>query len=153
MLQFDANQTNNTNAIYIDSVNTGSGYYDTLSMVYSQSYDLTSGYLQVFPTSTPDQYKNYLVFNLPSANITVEGLKSGQYDIELWTAAEATEGRWAFIDIPWDNYDATWETAGDPGRPIEYITSDRAYIQGTNQSSVRQYVSSNENGKYTTYNG
>ncbi len=153
MLQFDKNQTNNKNALYIDSVNTGSGYYDTLSMVYSQSYDLSNGYVQIFPLSTPNQYRNYLVFDLLGASITAEDLKTGQYDIEIWTAAEATEGRWAFINVPWDNYDNTWETAGDPGRPISYITSDRAYIQGTNQSSVTQYVSSNEQGTYTTYNG
>ena len=153
MLQFDSKQTNNTNALYIDSVNTGSGYYDTLTMVYSQSYDLTSGYIQIFPTSTPDQYKNYLVFNLPGVTITSEELKTGQYDVEIWTAAVATEGRWGFITTPWDNYNETWETAGDSGRPVTFITSDRAYIQGTNQSSVKQYVSSNEDGKYVTYNG
>ena len=153
MLRFDKNQATNTNAIYVDTVNTSSGYYDTLSLVYSQSYDNSNGFVQVYPTSTPDQYKNYLVFTLPGTTLTTEEIWSGQYDVEVWTAAEASEGRWGFITTPWDSYNETWATAGDAGTPINFIASDRAMIVGPNQSSITQYVSSDENGTYTTYNG
>jgi hypothetical protein len=35
----------------------------------------------------------------------------------------------------------------------ELIYSDRAFISGSNEDSITQYVSPNENGTYTTYNG
>lgn len=153
MFRFSKNQATNTNAVYLDTVNTGSDYYDNLTMVFSQSYDESNGTIQVFPQSTPNQYNSWLTFTLPGVSLVAEKIPTGQYNVEIWTAAEAQEGRWAFIDIPWQNYDQIWETAGEPGRPETFLTSDRAFIEGYNQTVIDQYVSSNENGTYTTYNG
>jgi hypothetical protein len=37
--------------------------------------------------------------------------------------------------------------------PNVLLYSDRAYISGSNESNIKQYVSPDENGTYITYNG
>ena len=38
-------------------------------------------------------------------------------------------------------------------QPVDLLYSDRAYVSGSNEVSITQYLSPNENGTYTTYNG
>ena len=61
MLQFNKSLGTNTNAAYLNTVNTGSGYYDSLVVVYSQSYDNSNGTFVLDTVSAPTQYKNWLV--------------------------------------------------------------------------------------------
>ena len=51
MLQFDKSKTTNSNAAYIDTVNTSSSYYDSLVVVYSQSLDNSNGTFDVIVSS------------------------------------------------------------------------------------------------------
>lgn len=150
MLQFDKNKTTNKNAVYIDTFNTASGYYDSLVVSYSQSYDNSSGRFRVNPTSLPTQYRNWLVFENSGSLVPSP---SGQYDVELFTATVDSEGRWGFVTASWQAVDGVWDEFGEGGFPIELITSDRAYISGSNETSTTQYVSPDETGKYVTYNG
>ena len=150
MLQFDKSQTTNKNAVYIETFNSESGYYDNLKAVYSQSYDQSSGSFTITATSTPTQYRHWMVFtnlgvDLPSP--------SGQYDIEIYRRGEDTEGRWGFTNEVWDTSDQRWATFGEGGLIGSAIYTDRAYIVGSNESSITQYLSPDENGSYITYNG
>jgi len=63
MLQFNKSETTNTNAVWIETVNTGSGYYSNLRVVYSQSYDLSNGTINISTVSAPNQYRNWLVIS------------------------------------------------------------------------------------------
>jgi len=153
MLQFDKSQATNTNAAYLETVNTASGYYDNLTAVYSQSYDNSNGTFALTATSTPNQYNNWLVFTAAGTNIPSP---SGQYDIEIYqssgSVAPATWGGWP---LTWTATAETWGAISGSGviNLLTLLYSDRAYISGSNESSITQYVSPDENGTYTTYNG
>ena len=148
MLQFDKSKITNSNAAYIDTVNTSSGFYDQLVVVYSQSLDNSNGTIEVTAVSSPTQYSHWLIiqnegFNVPSP--------SGQYDVSIYTYDEVP-AVWDLVAVAWDSYNEFWDTAGAPG-PKDFIYSDRAYISGSNESNIKQYVSPDENGTYITYNG
>jgi hypothetical protein len=149
MLQFDANATKK-NAVYIETVNTASGAYDAIGVVFSQSYDNSNSIGDATVISTPTIYRNWLIIsNLGSTVPTA----SGQYDVEIWTRAAGEEGRWGFTDAVWSTTTGVWNSFGDAGALVEKIYEDRAYVVGTNESSITQYLSPDENGTYTTYNG
>lgn len=152
MLQFNKSLATNKNAVYLDTVNTGSGYYDTLKIAYSQSYDQSSGVFDVTADSLPSAYRNWLTI---SNTGTVVPANSGQYDIELYTAAEVTvEATWIQASKTWANETDQWNSVGDEEITLQdLLYSDRAFISGSNESSITSYSSPNENGKYTTYNG
>lgn len=148
MLQFNKSQATNTNAVYLDTVNTGSGYYSSLVAVYSQSYDQSNGTFDLTTTSAPNQYNNWLTF---TATGSVVPTPTGQYDIGIWIKQEVA-AVWNQVAVAWDSYNERWDSAGD-SLPVTLLYSDRAWISGSNESSITQYVSADENGTYTTYNG
>ena len=148
MLQFNKSLGVNTNAAYIDTFNTSSGYYDSLAIVYSQSYDNSNGIFRVTTTSSPTQYNNWLVFQNTGSLVPSY---TGQYDVGIWTN-ETIPAIWNQVATAWDSYDEIWSDAGEEG-PVDLIYSDRAWVSGSNNVDITQYVSPNENGTYTTYNG
>ena len=148
MLQFNKSQATNTNAVYLDTVNTGSGYYSSLVAVYSQSYDQSNGTFDLTTTSAPTQYNNWLTF---TATGSVIPTPTGQYDIGIWIKQEVA-AVWNQVAVAWNAYNETWDAAGDT-IPVTLLYSDRAWISGSNESSITQYVTTDENGTYTTYNG
>jgi len=149
MLQFDKSLTTNTNAVWIETVNTSSGYYDSLAVVYSQSYDLSSGQFDLITVSTPNMFRNWLIISNSGSEVPAP---TGQYDAEIYTLTDPREPRWAFTTDVWSTTTEKWATFGEP-QLDELIYSDRAWISGSNGQEITQYVSSNEYGKYTTYNG
>jgi len=134
--------------LYLDTVNTGSGYYNDLIVVYSQSYDQSSGTFRVTTTSAPTKYNSWLVIQNTGSLVPSP---SGQYDVDIYTN-ELVAATWETVATAWNAYNEIWDTAGDE-QPVTLLYSDRAYVSGSNDSSITQYVSSNENGKYITYNG
>lgn len=152
MLQFNKSLATNTNALYLDTVNTGSGYYDTLKVAYSQSYDQSSGTFDVTAISTPTQYRNWLIVENSGSVVPTP---SGQYDIAVYTAEEITEqATWIEATKTWTLETDEWNSVGSEIITlVDLIYSDRAYISGSNESSITTYVSSNEDARYTTYNG
>ena len=148
MLQFNKSLATNTNAAYINTVNTASGYYDDLVAVYSQSYDNSNGTFKVTTTSSPTQYNNWLVFQNTGSLVPSY---TGQYDVDIYTN-ETIDAVWNQVAVAWDSYNEIWNDAGGE-QPIDLIYSDRAWISGSNNVNITQYVSPNENGTYTTYNG
>lgn len=148
MLQFNKSETTNKNAIYLDTVNTGSGYYDSLVAIFSQSYDESNGTFVVTATSVPNQYRSWLVIENDGALVPSP---SGQYEVEIYTN-ELIPATWQTVATAWNSYNEIWDTAGEDG-PVDLIYSDRAFVSGSNEVSITQYLSPNENGTYTTYNG
>jgi len=149
MLQFNKSETTNSNAVWLPTVNTSSGYYDDLVLVYSQSYDQSSGTIErVNIISAPNAYRNWLVFSISGSDAPSP---SGQYDFQIWTEAFVS-AIWNQVATAWDSFDELWESAGDP-LPIDLLYEDRAYVSGSNETAITEYLSPNENGTYTTYNG
>lgn len=148
MLQFNKSLGVNTNAAYIDTVNTGSGYYDSLVVVYSQSYDNSNGTFVLDTVSAPTQYKNWLVFSNTGSLVPDY---TGQYNVDIYTNVFSA-AIWNQVATPWDSFNEIWDTAGDE-QPTDLLYSDRAWISGSNNVDITTYVSPNENGTYITYNG
>ena len=115
MLQFNKSEATNKNAVYLDSVNTGSGYYDGLVVVFSQSYDESNGRFVVTATSTPNQYRSWLVFENTGSLVPTP---SGQYEVELWTAQDIVDAVWNTTDVPWNTFDTTWQA--EPIQKVHY---------------------------------
>ena len=134
MLQFNKSDNTNTNAVWISTVNTSSNYYDNLVVVLSQSWDRSNINFEVSTYSPPNQYRNWLVIQNSGSSVPVP---SGQYDVGIYTGLF---------------YDEKWEDAGI-FLPDALIYSDRAFVSGSNEVTITQYISPNENGTYTTYNG
>ena len=152
MLQFNKSEATNKNAVYLDTVNTGSGYYDLLRVQYSQSYDNSNGVFEVTASSLPTAYRNWLVLENTGSVVPTP---SGQYDVAIYTATEVTEqATWIEATKTWTLETDEWNSVGaEIIILLDLLYSDRAYISGSNESSITQYISSNENGTYTTYNG
>jgi len=148
MLQFNKSETTNTNAVWIQTPSTASGFYDSLTIAYSQSLDNSNGTFPLTTVSAPNQYRNWLVIS-NSGSLTP--IPSGQYDVQIYTFT-FVDAIWNQVATAWDSYDERWSTAGEEGLN-ELIYSDRAFISGSNEDSITQYLSPNENGTYTTYNG
>ena len=148
MFQFDKSKTTNSNAAYIDTVNTSSSYYDSLIVVYSQSLDNSNGTMEVTTVSSPSAYTHWLIFQNSGSQVPSP---SGQYNIDVFTGT-FVDAIWNQVATPWDSYDEIWDTAGYL-EPNVLLYSDRAYISGSNESNIKQYVSPDENGTYITYNG
>ena len=152
MLQFNKSEATNKNAVYLDTVNTGSGYYDTLKIQYSQSFDNSNGTFDVTATSLPTAYRSWLVIE---NNGSVVPTPSGQYDVAVYTATDTTiPAIWGQLTTTWTAESDTWSDVGETTITLaDLLYSDRAYISGSNESSITAYSSPNENGTYTTYNG
>lgn len=150
MLQFNKSEATNKNAVYLDSVNTGSGYYDFLRVQYSQSYDNSNGLFEITATSIPNQYRNWLVLENSGSDVPTP---TGQYDIAIYTATGSV-ATWGTQTTTWTAESDIWsDVGGTQITLLDLLYSDRAYVSGSNESSITSYVSSNENGTYTTYNG
>ena len=148
MLQFDKSKPINSNAAYIATVNTSSDYYDSLIITYSQSLDNSNGSIEVTTVSSPSAYTHWLLFQNSGSQVPSP---SGQYNIDVFTGT-FVDAIWNQVNVAWDGYDEIWDTAGYL-EPNVLIYSDRAYVSGSNQSNITQYISPNENGTYITYNG
>ena len=147
MLQFNKSQTTNTNAVYLDSVYTAS--LTSVFVEVTQSYDLSTSSFNGTVTSAPNAYRNWLIFTnsgsaVPSA--------SGQYDVKIYSGTGLLTYTWDTADLLWLSADFTWDQGGTGGQGV-LLYSDRAFVSGSNDSSITQYVSPDENGTYITYNG
>lgn len=77
---------------------------------------------------------------------------TGQYDIEIYSGS--FQGAiWSQVATAWGAYNEVWSTAGDYQPTGNVLRTIRAWVSGSNDSSIKNYVSPNELGTYTTYNG
>lgn len=147
MLQFNYSETTNTLAVYLDPNYTGS--YDELILDFTQSYDMSTTVVEGTPLSTTNQYRNWLTFTVSGSTLPTP---SGQYDVRLYEGTKEEELKWNDAGFTWNLADITWDQGSVLLRRA-FLYEDRAYVSGSNESSITQYVSPDENGTYTTYNG
>jgi hypothetical protein len=145
MLQLSKNKALNTFAIYPNVLPTnGSGLY----IVYSQSYDESNGTLQAVVISN-SQNTSWVIAQisgsvLPSA--------SGQYVFDTYELLASGSAVWNTFNQEWELAATTWGNATffDIG---DLISTDRAFISGSDVVPITQYISPNENATYITYLG
>lgn len=146
MFQLNKSQTINTVAFYPNEVvASGSGVLFTFTQSYSNT---VTGSIQASVISDPSntswviaQFSGSL---LPSA--------SGQYTFESFELITSGSAIWNLDITQWQAAATNWESAigtllGD------LISTDRAIISGSDVTPITEYVSPNEDARYTVYLG
>ena len=147
MLQFDRSLTTNSNAVYPNV--TASVGTTVLLLDFTQSYDeSTTPNVEATLLNTPRPLNEWLVFQVSGSLVPTA---SGQYNVALWSATQAaslgTCGTQATI---WANTNATWNGVGGYVKN-ELLSTERAYVSGSNEYTITQYLSPTSS-RYYTYN-
>lgn len=146
MFQLNKSQTVNTIAFYPNVLPaSGSG----LLMYLTQSYSNTvTGSIQANiisnPATSPWVVAQFSGSLLPSA--------SGQYDFSIYEYSAGGAAIWNQTIDQWQAANTIWNDAS--GSILgDLISEERAIISGSDVAPITEYVSPNENARYTVYLG
>lgn len=142
MLKLDKSQDINTIALHLATT----ASLTEVAFVYSQSYDLSNG---EFFGDIPSTKGKYRIVNISGSALPTP---SGQYDIDVYEATEFAPITWAAANFAFNNNPYTWDDAGDKNKTGNVLRTIRAWISGSNELPTTEYISSNEEGTYITYN-
>ena len=147
MIQLNKSQATNSNAVYPDNPLTAS-YTGDIVVELTQSYDQSATIAKGVLINSPGPNVPALVFQIEGDEVPSP---SGQYIANLYTG-NVSDMLCGQADVEWDLTNAKWS---DPRAALTdyFLSQERAYVSGSNEEDITQYVSSNENGTYTTYNG
>jgi len=132
-----------TDSIYF---NNPSGSF---SLSYSQDLDRSSGSIDLSLLNTPDSVTPRLVFSLPNNQVPQF---SGFYTVTLKEELTQNVRTWGAESTQWQAADFAWSSGTDVLVSRE-LDEDRAWVSGSDGTSFTSYVSSDEDGAYTTYHG
>ena len=142
MLKLNKSLPTQTLAVYLNTTESLSD----LVFVYSQSYDLSNGTIDFPVSQTKGQYR---IGTISGSSVPSP---SGQYNIDIYKGSEIP-AVWNQVAVAWNAFDEVWSTAGTFGPTGSLLRTIRATVSGSNDVSFTEYVSPNELGTYTTYNG
>ena len=126
----------------------GSLTTSSLSMTLVDDLDLTSGSFSVYKINNPNNLSEYLVLQYYSGSGIPTA--SGQYTYTLFEDID-TAYKWIDANFLFGSSDAgTW--GGSQSGGVSAIDSGRAFVHGTNDPTFTNYITSNEDGAYITYN-
>ncbi|WP_445780482.1 hypothetical protein [Shewanella sp.] len=145
MLKLNKANPTQTLAIYLDTT-ASIQELPALVLQYSQSYDLSNGNIEMEVDSIKGQY---YIGTISGSQIPSP---SGQYDINVYSGS-FEDAIWSQVAIAWNAYNETWSSAGIYQPSGDLLRTIRAWVSGSNDSVFTNYVSPNELGTYTTYNG
>ena len=151
MLQLNVSSTANSSAVYPDA--TASLGTTQVLLEFTQSYDFsTKGNVVATLINTPSLTNPWLVFQVSGSTLPTA---SGQYDVNIWqfTANTASLGTWTTQATQWLATNILWSGgSGSAYTKTRLLSTDRAFISGSNQVSTTTYLSPTDGGTYTTYN-
>ena len=142
MIQLNKSAATNTFAFYPEAEVSSS--IESLLVEYVQDLDKSSGRFNAVISSK----KNWIVGQVAG---TFVPSPSGQYTFTIKEALAGTPLKWAEADIQWQAADIYWSDAQGT-LPGQTLATERAYIEGSNETTITTYTSPNESGTYTTYN-
>ena len=142
MLRLNKSNDTQTLAIHLDTT----ASMDSLVLDYSQDYDLNSGSMGMDIQQTKGKYRIGTI----SGSIMPDF--SGQYTIDIYKG-DVLPAVWGTTTEAWNSFIEPWGDAGKFQKTGDNLRTIRAYVSGSNDVVFNNYVSPNENGKYTTYNG
>ena len=149
MLQFNKSQNQNTNAIYPD-VEVTSSVGNQVILQFTQSYDQsTTSVLGDVLNNPGTSGQQYIVVQLTGSKVPIP---SGQYTVNT-SEGTIVEATWTETAQLWTAIQTQWIDEDKVVIPTRLLSTDRAYVSGSNEQNITQYVSPNENGTYITYNG
>jgi hypothetical protein len=148
MLQLNVSSTTNSSAVYPD-ITASLGTTQVL-LEFTQSYDFsTKGNVIANLINTPNASNPWLVFQVSGSTLPTA---SGQYDVNIWQFTQsAALLTWATQNTLWDSTSNQWNGTG-ANIKTALLSTDRAFISGSNQVSTTTYLLPANGGKYTTYN-
>ena len=147
MLQFDRSLNTNSNAVYPNV--TASVGTTVLLLDFTQSYDeSTTPNVEATLLNTVGPLNEWLVFQLTGSSVPTA---SGQYNVAIWSATQASIlGTWGTQATIWANTNNTWNGSGGFTK-VDLLSTERAYVSGSNEYTITQYLSPTSS-RYYTYN-
>ena len=120
----------------------------SFTLEYVQDYDQSSGSLDLTLLNTPNRVDPRLQLRLSKSQLPQY---TGNYTITIKEGL-AQRRVWSATDVLWTNADFEWSDT-TPVAGFTTLDTDRAWISGSDVPAFTQYVSPDENGQYSTYNG
>ena len=148
MLQLNVSSTANSSAVYPDV--TASLGTTQVILEFTQSYDYsTKGDVIANLINTVSPTNPWLVFQVSGSTLPTA---SGQYDVNIWQFTQASNLlTWGTQNTLWAATANFWSGGGSYVKTV-LLSTDRAFISGSNQVSTYTYLSPTDGGTYTTYN-
>ena len=151
MLQLNVSSTANSSAVYPDA--TASLGTTQVLLDFTQSYDYsTKGNVIANLINSVSLTNPWLVFQVSGSTLPTA---SGQYNVQIYefTANTGSLGTWATQTTQWTLTNQLWSGGtGSAYTKTRLLSTDRAFISGSNQVSTTTYLSPTDGGTYTTYN-
>ena len=148
MLQLYVSSSTNSSAVYPDI--TASAGTTQVAMDFTQSYDFSTK-ANVIATliNTPSAINPWLVFQVSGSTLPTA---SGQYNVDIYQFTQATSlGTWQAQATLWNATSNTWAGGGAIVKTTK-LSTERAFISGSNGVSTTTYLLPTNGGTYTTYN-
>ena len=147
MLQLNVSSTTNSSAVYPDV--TASLGTTQVILDFTQSYDYSKK-SNVIATliNTVGPTNPWLVFQVSGSTLPTA---SGQYDVNIWEFTGASLLTWGTQNTLWTNTNVEWDGSNGFTKTV-LLSTDRAFISGSNQVSTSTYLLPANGGTYTTYN-
>lgn len=149
MLQFNHSQQTNTNAVYPDI--TASLGTTQVALDFTQTYDkstLSNVIADVINTVGPTN--PWLVLQVTGSSVPTN---TGQYNVDIYEFTPAIAlGKWIDQNTIWDLTATKWDGSGGAIIKGNLLSTERAFVSGSNEYTITQYLSPTNGGTYSTYN-
>jgi hypothetical protein len=148
MLQLNVSSATNSSAVYPDVAATP-GITQVL-LEFTQSYDYsTKDNVVATLINSPGPTNPWLVFQVTGSTLPTA---SGQYNVNIWEFIQGSVlGTWGTQATLWGATANTWAGTGAFVK-TRLLSTDRAFVSGSNQVSITTYLLPTNGGTYTTYN-
>lgn len=148
MLQLNVASPTNSNAIYPD-VSASAGITQ-VAMDFTQSYDFsTKSNVIANLLNVPSATNPWLVFQVSGSTLPTA---SGQYNVEIFEfVPSAVLGTWSTQATTYDDTNVQWNGASSIIK-TQLLSTERAFISGSNGITTTTYLLPTNGGTYTTYN-
>jgi hypothetical protein len=148
MLQFNHSLPINSNAVY-PNVTASAGISEVL-LDFTQTYDnsktsnVKSSIINVVSPSN-----EWLIFQLTGSLVPTA---SGQYNVDIWEYTSSINLKtWGTQDTQFGNTSILWSGESNIVK-VRLLSTERAYISGSNEYSITEYLLPENGGTYATYN-
>lgn len=148
MLQLNHSQATNTNAVYPDVLAPAGTTQVLLDFTQSINKNTTPNIIATL-ANTVSATNPWLVIQLTGSSVPTP---SGQYDVNIFTFTQsAALGTWQTQATLWNATNNTWAGTGNFVKQT-LLSTERAYVSGTNEYSITQYPVPVNGAYYYTYN-
>jgi hypothetical protein len=147
MLQLNVSSATNSSAVYPDI--TASAGTTQVALDFTQSYDFSTK-ADVIATliNIPGPTNPWLVFQVTGSSLPTA---SGQYNVEIYQFTQVSLGTWQAQATLWNATANTWNGGGNIIKGTK-LSTERAFISGSNGVDTTTYLLPTNGGTYTTYN-